>query len=86
MESGKNIQLKLKISVSRRERSREGKGTAHPRRIQDKRDTQLLEVPGGISVGGEMQKEDVEKGGTWEVPPRMGATHGSHEVEGGRTT
>ena len=35
----KNIQLKLKISVSGRERSREGKGTAHPRRIQDKRDT-----------------------------------------------
>ena len=33
-----------------------------------------------------MQKEDVEKGGTWEVPPKMGATHRSHEVEGGGTT
>lgn len=77
MESGKNIQLKLKISVSRRERSREGKGTAPPRRIQDKRDRVTGSTRGASVLVERCRKRMLRREAPGRCPPRWGQPIGA---------
>lgn len=81
--------MKLKISLSRRERSRGEKGTAQPKRMQEERDTVIgnRRPQEAINVGGEMWKEDVPGGenegmGVPHEVPRTETTHKSYEIAG----